>query len=351
MTTQKSFKRLVRSRMEKTGESYTSARASLLGADEAVAGPQPALTVSEAVIRRRTGKGWEEWFGLLDEWGATHQSHGAIAGWVREEHGADGWSAQAVTVSYERARSGREIGERRDGFAISVSKTVAVPVNELYDACVVERERWLPDADLRERTISRPRSARFDWSDGSTRVNLYFEPKGEAKSTVFVEHARLADAEEAERMKAFWRERVKTLAPRLEGGRDRCLTSMSSPSSLRRLSSSFSAGAYYAVLGAQLAQVSQAAAAGERPEPWKLAVEFIRGLILAAVVAGLASQGDIDDWSEGLALGLALWIGFPFVLWTGAMLHENTSFKLAAIHAGDWLLKLLVLGVIVSVWP
>jgi amino acid permease len=106
--------------------------------------------------------------------------------------------------------------------------------------------------------------------------------------------------------------------------------------------------AYYTAVGAQLAEVSNAA--GEQPPPWKLGVELVRSLILATVLAGLATQGEIDDWTGGLALALALWIGFPFVLWTGAMLWENTPFKLAALHAGDWLAKLLVLGVIVSVW-
>lgn len=107
-------------------------------------------------------------------------------------------------------------------------------------------------------------------------------------------------------------------------------------------------GTYYAVLGGQLATVSDAAAAAEQPAPWKLAVELLRCLVLAAVVAGLASRGEIDEWTGGLLLGLALWVGFPAVLWTGAMVHENTPWKLAAIHAGDWLLKLLVLGVLVS---
>jgi len=110
------------------------------------------------------------------------------------------------------------------------------------------------------------------------------------------------------------------------------------------------AGTYYAVFGAQLAQVSEAAAAGEQPPPWKLAAELLRGLIVATVVAGLASQGQIDTWTGGLLLGVALWIGFPFVLWTGAMLHEHTPFKLAAIHAGDWLVKLLLVAAIVTVW-
>jgi hypothetical protein len=106
-------------------------------------------------------------------------------------------------------------------------------------------------------------------------------------------------------------------------------------------------GAYYAAVGDRLARVSQA---GDETPPWKLGVEVLRSAVLATVIAGLASQGGIDEWSGGLALGLALWIGFPLVLWTGAMLHENTPFELAALHAGDWLAKLLVVAVIVSVW-
>jgi len=32
------------------------------------------------------------------------------------------------------------------------------------------------------------------------------------------------------------------------------------------------------------------------------------------------------------------------------MIWESTPWRLAAVHAGDWLVKLLVIGVIVSVW-
>ena len=46
-------------------------------------------------------------------------------------------------------------------------------------------------------------------------MNVTFVAKGDTSSTVAVEHARLADAEEAERMKAFWRERLSTLKERL----------------------------------------------------------------------------------------------------------------------------------------
>ena len=100
-------------------------------------------------------------------------------------------------------------------------------------------------------------------------------------------------------------------------------------------------GAYYSAVGDMLPAAGQ-------PAPWTLAVEGLRCLVLATVVAGLAAQGGIDEWTGGLLLGLALWIGFPLVLWTGAVIHENTPVKLAAIHAGDWLAKLLAVAVIVS---
>jgi hypothetical protein len=218
MTRQRSFKRLVRARMDKTGESYTSARAALLAAENPTPAEGPALTMSEEAIRARTGHGWEHWFGLLDEWGATERSHPEMVRWLTAEHEVGGWNAQSITVSYERARGLRAVGEYADGFAVTASRTVAVPVERLYDAFVDEslRRSWLPDGELRERTATKPKSARFDWGDGDTRVIVGFEAKDGDKSTAALSHERLPDAEEAERMKAFWRERVGALKEVLE---------------------------------------------------------------------------------------------------------------------------------------
>jgi hypothetical protein len=222
MTRHRSFKRLVRARMAKTGESYTAARATLLAAHQSDAGPRPALTASDDVIRQRTGRGWEEWFDLIDEAGLADRPHREIARWVAELQGVVplAWAAQAVTVSYERARGGRAVGQHPDGFAITASRTMPVPADRLFEAFVdkVERDRWLMDAELHERTATRPRSARFDWGDGQTRVNVTFQAKGEVKATVTVEHARLPDANTAARMKAWWRDRLTTLKEQLDGG-------------------------------------------------------------------------------------------------------------------------------------
>jgi uncharacterized protein YndB with AHSA1/START domain len=220
MTRHRSFKRLVRARMEKTGESYTAARARLLAAEEPTEVAEPTLATSDDAIRDRTGRGWEEWFDLLDDWGAAERPHREVARWVAEQQGVDplAWGAQAVTFSYERTRGLRAAGEHADGFAITATKTVAVPVDRLYDAFVDEalRAKWLPDDELRVRTATKPKSARFDWGDGDTRVNVTFIAKGEAKSTAALQHARLPDAQEAERMKAFWRDGVATLKDVLE---------------------------------------------------------------------------------------------------------------------------------------
>jgi hypothetical protein len=211
MTTQKSFKRLVRSRMEKTGESYTAARSALLTAREP--GAEPVLTSPDATIRERTGRGWEEWFDLLDEWGAAERSHKEIARFLATQLDVEplGWNAQAITTSYERARRGREVGERADGsFTATISKTVAVPVEALYDA--------FGDDALSVRTATRPRSARYDFADTGSRVHATFIAKDAAKSTIALEHSRLPDAGEVARMKGYWRDRLDALKTQLEAG-------------------------------------------------------------------------------------------------------------------------------------
>ena len=222
MTRQRTFKRRVRERMKKTGESYTAARRMLIAngdrPDSAL--PQFEPPVAEATVVEATGRGWQAWFETLDEWGAASRSHTEIARWLREEHDVDGWYSQAITVGYERARGLRAPGERPDGFAVGASRTVAVPVEQLFQAFTDEklRARWLPGADMRVRTATAPRTARYDWEDGSTRVIVGFDAVDAAKSRVSVSHERLPDADTADEMKAWWRERLTALKSGLEGG-------------------------------------------------------------------------------------------------------------------------------------
>ena len=220
MTTQKTFKRRVRARMAKTGESYTTARRMLIAAGDR---PEPVEVdwtppVSDDALTSATGHDWRFWFRLMDDWGATAHTHTEMARWLVAEHGVPGWWSQSITVGYEQARGLRVPGQHADGFAVSASKTVAVPVEELFDAFVDDelRERWLPGADLRLRTSTRPKTARYDWEDGSTRVAVGFTRVGDDRSQIAIEHSRLPDADTADEMKSWWRDCVAALKTQLE---------------------------------------------------------------------------------------------------------------------------------------
>lgn len=106
---------------------------------------------------------------------------------------------------------------------------------------------------------------------------------------------------------------------------------------------------WYTIFGRQLAALSPAAAGAGQPPPWKLAIEFGRGLVVAAVVAILIVALDVGVL-EGAGLGVVLWVGFPAVLLIGSVLWEDVPVRLATLHAGDWLVKLLVIAVIISSW-
>lgn len=170
-------------------------------------------------MRRATGRDRPEWFALLDAWGAAGRPYREIADWLTGKHDLSDWWAQKLIVEYEQARGLRAPGVRRDGtFEVGASKTVAVPVDRLIAAFVDARlrKRWLPGAAMRKSQSEPGRSARFDWEEGPSRVEIGFTARGAAKSEVALQHKRLPDARSAEEMKAYWREHLADLKALLE---------------------------------------------------------------------------------------------------------------------------------------
>ncbi|MET8837063.1 DUF4287 domain-containing protein [Micromonospora sp. NPDC004540] len=229
MTSQRSFKSRVRARMARTGESYTTARRQLLARATADPAPAPDVAagrgqqdrISAALLRERTGHDWDEWFARLDTWGGAARTHTEIARWLVTEHEVPGWWAQTVTVGYEQARGLRAPGQRRGGgFEATGSRTVAVPVAALFEAFADEtlRRRWLPDVAVRVRTATAPKSFRADWAGGPSRIAVGFTAVSEKKARVAVQHEKLTDAAEADRLKAYWRDRLAALKQLLEHG-------------------------------------------------------------------------------------------------------------------------------------
>ncbi|MBT8486839.1 MAG: hypothetical protein HKO59_12715 [Phycisphaerales bacterium] len=176
--------------------------------------------ISDAAVVRATGWTWDHWFRLLDARCATALTHREIVELVAEmTPRTSGWWQQMITVQYEQARGLRAPHERPDGFEISASKTVRVPVDRLYRAWSRRqtRDAWLPEPALDVRKAKKERSMRIAWPDGRTNVDVHFYATGDEKSRVSVQHGRLDDAEEAEACKRYWRERLASLKERLEG--------------------------------------------------------------------------------------------------------------------------------------
>jgi len=218
MTEDKARKSAIRARMAKTGESYTAARRHIV---KSTGQPSPRQAVdlgkSDETIKRGSGKSWDEWFAILDGWGAATRSHGEIARYVNEEHEVAGWWAQTVTVGYERGRGMRRMHERTDGFYVGVSKTFPIGAKRLSEEFTDtrKRNRWLEPGTLRTRTSQPGKSARFDFGEDDSRVHVYFVSKGRGKATVAIQHERLPDETAVEERRSYWKERLGRLAERL----------------------------------------------------------------------------------------------------------------------------------------
>ncbi len=50
-----------------------------------------------------------------------------------------------------------------------------------------------------------------------------------------------------------------------------------------------------------------------------------------------------------VGLGALLWI-FPAAILLGSVVHEGVPLALASIHAGDWLVKPILIAAIVDIW-
>jgi uncharacterized protein YndB with AHSA1/START domain len=211
MPKQKDLKRLVRARVAKTGEAYTAARVQLLKKNEPAPDYAAIAGMSDAAVRKQTGRTWLEWVQTLDAVQAHQKSHRDITAHV-SSFGTPDWWTQMVTVGYERIRGLRQRMQRRDGgYEASKSRTFNVPVERLFSAFANARTRgqWLP-VEITVRSKTPPKRMRITWPDG-TSAQLGFTAKSDTKSTVAVQHEKLRDRAAVDAMKKEWSEHFDRL--------------------------------------------------------------------------------------------------------------------------------------------
>ncbi len=161
--------------------------------------------ITDAAVRKGTGRGWGEWYEYLDAAGAREMTHPQIVAIIAQRETADWWQ-QMITVAYEQARGLRDKHQKDDGFSANAGKTINAGIMRLFAAWTDDdvRSSWLDSSGWRIRKSTPYKSIRIKWKDGRTHVEVFFWPRTESKTLVQVQHSKLDSPEDAQRLKAFW---------------------------------------------------------------------------------------------------------------------------------------------------
>src|SRR4051812_43619259 len=90
------------------------------------------------------------------------------------------------------------------------------------------------------------------------------------------------------------------------------------------------AGASFVISSVWYAVLDRERAADGRPSPLMIVAELGRSALVAGAVVGLAKAMDIATVGPLLLLALVLWVAFPFVLLSGAVMWDKEPVATAA---------------------
>jgi hypothetical protein len=174
-------------------------------------------SMSDAVVRARTGRDWADWFGVLDRLEAGKLSHREIAHLLARRHRLPDWWARTVAIEYERARGLRSRQQGPEGFSVAISRTLSTRLPHLYQvtARAGERRKWFPAGAFEPAAHTRDKYFRGRWIQGR-RIDIGFYARGRGKSQIAVQVSRLANQGEVEPVRASWKAALRKLQRLLE---------------------------------------------------------------------------------------------------------------------------------------
>ncbi|MGB3922110.1 MAG: DUF1761 domain-containing protein [Minisyncoccia bacterium] len=84
------------------------------------------------------------------------------------------------------------------------------------------------------------------------------------------------------------------------------------------------------------------------------AIQFVASLVMAYVLSHVlvfaTSYMNSSGWTSGASSGFWMWLGFVAPVSLGVVLWENKPWKLWYINASHYLVSLIVMGIILSLW-
>jgi uncharacterized protein YndB with AHSA1/START domain len=196
--------------------------------------------LTDGEMRERSGRTWDEWFAIMDEFGGPSKGRRELGGLLVETHKLkDPWLSSTLLVEYEAARGAVEKDGRAKGYMICSTKTVAATPAAAYEAWTTG-DAWsgwfAPGVELEfaeggrfaagdgargEIKKIRPAKAiRLAWEHPDcapgTPVEVTFQPKGADKCIVMVAHDRIQTRREADDLRDSWGRRLDALKTVLE---------------------------------------------------------------------------------------------------------------------------------------
>lgn len=106
----------------------------------------------------------------------------------------------------------------------------------------------------------------------------------------------------------------------------------------------FVSSLYYIVLGDVYADLRGGATLST--ELWPIAVQLVRNLVVATVLATLLARLGVTTRGAALRVGVLVWFGFQAMEVLGSVIHEGYPFGLYLLHIGDALVTTLVMALV-----
>ena len=169
-------------------------------------------TVTDADVKKKTGRTWQEWFALLDRDGAAKLDRSRITRIVASKYGIGLWWRRTIAKAYEQARTARDAAKGiASGPVANTSRAMQQPMRALSATMhdLEARARRLKSRTFADRPAPGTISMRGSASVGNVDISGDRFEALPSESGVVAESIR--DVSPVRKMRAFWKARVDSL--------------------------------------------------------------------------------------------------------------------------------------------